>query len=45
MSAFTKLALFALVLVGSFAAGAAIGAALPELGPSQPIQEQHSIQP
>jgi hypothetical protein len=30
----TKLAAFALVLVASFGAGAAVGAALPDLGPS-----------
>jgi hypothetical protein len=32
----TKLALFAVVLLGAFSAGAALGAALPELGPDQP---------
>jgi hypothetical protein len=30
----TKLAAFALMLVASFGAGAALGAALPDLGPS-----------
>jgi hypothetical protein len=31
----TKLIVFALVLVVSFGAGAALGAALPDLGPDQ----------
>jgi hypothetical protein len=33
--------LFALVLAGSFGAGAALGAALPDLGPSEPIEQPH----
>jgi len=36
----TKLVLFALVLVGSFGAGAALGAVAPDLGPGEPA-EQH----
>jgi hypothetical protein len=34
MRPLTTLAAFALVLVASFGAGAALGAALPDLGPS-----------
>ena len=41
MRPFTKLALFAVVLVGAFGAGAALGAVLPDLGPGQPTQQQH----
>jgi hypothetical protein len=41
----TKLVLFALLLLGSFGLGAALGGALPELGPTQPTQQQHGGQP
>jgi hypothetical protein len=37
----TKLVLFAVILLGAFGAGAALGAALPDLGPDQPTQQQH----
>jgi hypothetical protein len=35
------LVLFAVVLLAAFGAGAALGAVLPDLGPGQPIQQQH----
>ena len=36
MSPLAKLALFAVALVASFGVGAALGAALPDLGPDDP---------
>jgi hypothetical protein len=39
-----KLAVFAVILLGAFGAGAALGAALPDLGPGQPAQ-QHQAEP
>ena len=41
MRPLTKLVLFAVVLLGAFGVGAAVGAALPDLGPDQPVQQQH----
>jgi hypothetical protein len=41
----TKLSAFALVLVASFGAGAALGAALPELGPSSSDPPTAPVEP
>ena len=34
-----KLAIFVLVLLGAFGSGAALGAALPDLGPKPAVQQ------
>ncbi len=39
MNPLAKLAVFAVSLLGAFGAGAALGAALPDLGPGQPAQQ------
>jgi hypothetical protein len=36
LSPFARIALFAVVLLASFGAGAALGTALPDLGPDDP---------
>ena len=41
MKPLAKLGLFALLLLGAFVGGAAVGSALPDLGPA-PATEQHS---
>jgi hypothetical protein len=41
----TKLALFAVALVASFGAGAALGAALPDLGPDEPVEQSPVVHP
>lgn len=45
MRPLSKLALFALILFGSFAGGAALGAALPDLGPSTPAESPMANHP
>ena len=45
MSPLAKLALFAVVLAASFGAGAALGAALPDLGPDDPAVQPMESHP
>jgi hypothetical protein len=41
----TKLVLFAVALVASFGAGAAVGAALPDLGPDERVEQPEVVHP
>jgi hypothetical protein len=45
MNPVAKLVLFGIVLVASFGAGAAIGAALPDLGPDEPVEQPQEGHP
>jgi hypothetical protein len=43
MRPLARLSLFAVILLGAFGVGAAIGAALPDLGPGAPAQQQPHV--